>query len=164
MKLERPTQPTPKELTDSLLDFLRRKFYDGNPKRFFQDRRRLLAWVVLWPAGWLKGKGVTVTTERYREIFCSVFLESLTFRSEKITYLPAWLRMVIQSHFRCHGDEIYEAAKSLRTLAENALLVAGRAVGERHSDPIDELSAALRIVSAKKRPSNPTRKDQLTLL
>src|ERR1017187_7470007 len=91
-------QPTPRELTDSLLDFLRRKFYEDNPKGFFQDRRRLLSWVVLWPAGWLKGKGVTVTTDRYHEIFCSVFLESLTFRSEKITYLPAWLSMVIQSH------------------------------------------------------------------
>jgi len=54
---QRPKQPIPKELTDSLLDFLRRKFYSGNAKAFFQQRSKLLAWVVLWPASWLTSRG-----------------------------------------------------------------------------------------------------------
>ena len=53
-------QPTPSEMTGSLLEFLRVKFYNqpGDEKRFAQDRSRLLKWVVLWPASWLNARGV----------------------------------------------------------------------------------------------------------
>jgi hypothetical protein len=163
MTSHRPIQPTPKELTDSLLDFLWRKFYEGEPKAFAQDRSRLLRWVVLWPSGWLKKRGVSLPTDRYYAMVTGVFLDSLSFRSDRITYLPAWLGHVLQQHFAHHEEAIYDEAKSIRTLADQALLVAGRAVG-RQSDPIDELAAALRLVSAKKRVIKPSSKGQLTLL
>jgi len=67
----RVKQPTPTELTDSCLQILRSRFYNqpGDDKCFAQDRSRLLAWVVLWPATWLNKKGVTLHGDQYRQIF-----------------------------------------------------------------------------------------------
>ena len=131
--------------------------------KFAQDRSRLLAWVVLWPAAWLNGKGVSITTGRYREIFMAVMLEAVVHGTEKVKYRPAWLRQVIQSHFRIHGDEIYEAAKAVRSLVENALMIAGRPA-QAAPDPIRELAAARSILVASKRGPKRAAKEQLTLL
>lgn len=93
-------QPTPQELRDELLGFLQRKFYPGQPVAFAKDRRRLLDWVILWPAKWLDDRGVTIPADRYRAIFMSVFMDGLRFGdTANITYLPAWLAKCIQSHF-----------------------------------------------------------------
>ena len=68
-KFKHLKHPTPKELTDTCLDFLRRKFYQqpGDEKGFAQDRSRLLSWVVLWLAGWLNSRGVTIHGDAYRD-------------------------------------------------------------------------------------------------
>jgi hypothetical protein len=168
MKPRRPNfqrkQQTSQELRDSLMDFLQRKFYAGQPVEFRKDYRRLLDWVVLWPAAWLIEKGVSIPDDRYREIFMSVFMDALRFGdTANIKYLPAWLGSVIQKHFAGHGDEIYESAKSIRTLAEHALLSAGKAaVGS--PDPVRELAALARLVKAPKAVKRPSQKEQLTLL
>jgi hypothetical protein len=161
---QRAKQPTPKELTDDLLGFLQRKFYDGDPKCFAQDRSLLLAWAVLWPASWLNGKGVSLPTERYRQIFMAVFMDSIVHGTSKIKYRPAWLKQVIQSHFRIHGDEIYAEAKSARTLVENALALGCNAPVAARPDPIRELALAHALVLPSKRVKKPTAKEQLSLL
>lgn len=163
-KEQRPKQPTPKELTDDLLGFLQRKFYEGDPKCFAQDRSRLLAWAVLWPAAWLNGKGVSIPTDRYRQIFMSVFMDSIVHGTSKIHYRPAWLRQVIQSHFRIHGDELYAEAKSARTLVENALALGCKAAVAARPDPIRELALAHSLVVPSKRVKKPSPNDQLSLL
>lgn len=167
MRQKRPflPQPTPKELTDSLLDFLRHKFYQGpdDAKCFAQDRSRLLAWVVLWPASWLNSRGVTIAGDSYREIFFKTFLDADAHRSDKIKYRPAWLRMVIQSHWKVHGEEYYEQAKSVRTLAERALLVIG-SPAVASPDPVRELAAARSILVAQKPRPKKAAKSQLNLL
>src|ERR1035437_2218454 len=116
MRPKRPTfqrkQQTSQELLDDLLGFLERKYYEGHRIEYLKDRRRLLAWVVLWPATWLHERGVTLPDERYRQIFMGVFMDALRLGDTgNIKYLPAWLAKVIQSHFAVHGDEIYEQAK-----------------------------------------------------
>jgi hypothetical protein len=167
-KFQRLKQPAPQELTDALLDFLRRKFYTGaaDAKCFAQDRSRLLAWVVLWPAAWLNGRGVTIHGDAYREIFFKVFFNADAHRSERIKYRPAWLRMVIQSHFKIHGEEYYEAAKSVRNLADHALLIAGQ-FKPAMADPVRDLANARRILT-RRSPKNGARqmpvKEQLKLL
>ena len=105
-------QSTPQELRDDLLAFLERKFYPTHHIAFLKDRTRLLDWVVLWPAKWFDDRGVTVPADRYKAIFMGVFLDGLRFgNTGNITYLPAWLAKVIQSHFAMHGEEYYEQAK-----------------------------------------------------
>lgn len=163
MKSNRPKQPTSQELLDSILDFLQRKFYEGDPISFRKDRSRLLAWVALWPASWLNKKGVSLPADRYREIFFQVFLEAKANGTEKITYRPAWLRHVIQTHFAHHGDEIYEQAKSVRNLVEHAVLIAGKAAPSA-PDPVRELAQASTLLKARKPAPKRAVKDQLTLL
>lgn len=160
---DRPKQPTPKELTNDLLGFLERKFYAGDRVSFAKDRSRLLAWVVLWPAAWLTGRGVSVPADRYRQIFLSVMMAAVVHGSEKVKYRPAWLRTVIQSHFRLHGDEYYAEAKSARSLVENAMVLVSRPL-RAQSSPIRELAAARAILVANKTPKQSTAKEQLSLL
>ena len=159
----RPKQPTPKELTDDLLGFVQRKFYAGEGVAFAKDRSRLLSWVILWPASWLNGKGVSITTESYRKIVMDVLMEAVVHGTEKVRYRPAWLKQVVQSYFRIHGEEIYEAAKAIRGLVENALVLAGKP-GTARPDPIRELVAARALLTAPKAARKTSVKDQLTLL
>lgn len=155
-KIQRLRQPVPEELRDSILSLLRSKFYrleDGtiDAKKFAQDRRLLLAWVVLWPASWLWKRGVTIHGEAYRQIFTRVFIQAAAHATSKVKYRPAYLRHVIQTHFRLHGEEIYEQAKSIRSEVDHALLIAGQA-RQPAPDPVAALAAAQRLVAAPKRP------------
>jgi hypothetical protein len=162
-KFERKQQ-TSAELLGSCIAFLQRKFYQDHDHAFSKDRQRLLEWVVLWPAKWLDRRGVTISDDQYRALFESVFMDSLRFGdTENITYLPAWLAKVIQSHFAHHGDEIYQAAKNVRTLTEHALLMAGKLV-QKQPDPVRELAQAARLIRPKKSTSKVSKKEQLTLL
>ena len=148
----RPRQPTPKELTDDLLGFIQRKFYPGEAVQFAKDRSRLLAWAVLWPAAWLNGKAVSISTERYREVCTKILMEARIHGTEKVRYRPAWLRQVMQSHFRIHGEELYNEAKALRALVENALLLTSRTPTQAQPDPIRELARAQALVAIASRP------------
>jgi hypothetical protein len=165
VKDKRQFQPTPKELLDELLDFIQRKFYQGRTVAFAKDRPRLLKWVVLWPATWLNKRGVTLPPARYREIFMAVFLDGIRFgTADQITYFPAYLAKIIQSHFQHHEDEIYAEAKSMRNLVENAIVIAGKSA-QSAPDPVRELATASRLISVRKKPApKPPVKAQLPLL
>jgi hypothetical protein len=168
MRPPRPTfqrkQQTSQDLRDDLMQFIQRKFYEGHAVQFQKDYRNLLDWVVLWPAKWLIEKGVSLPDDRYRATLMSILMDALRFgNTEVIRYLPAWLGQVIQKHFAIHGDEIYESAKSIRTLAEHALLSAGKAAVAR-PDPVRELAAAARLVKPTKARSKTAVKEQLSLL
>ncbi|MDE2020942.1 MAG: hypothetical protein KGJ13_11450, partial [Patescibacteria group bacterium] len=103
-----------------LMDFVQTKFYEGDPAGFSKDRRRLLQWVILWPAEFLDEKGVTLPPDRLKQIFVDTILLALQQgNTGNIKYRPAWLGRVIQSHFKIHWDDIYQEAKSARLLAEH---------------------------------------------
>jgi len=147
-------QPTPKELTDACLEFLRRKFYQqpGDEKCFAQDRSRLLSWVVLWPAGWLNSRGVTIHGDDYREIFMKVFMQAAANMQSKVKYRPAYLRQVIQSHWRIHGEDYYEEAKSTRNQVDHLLMMAGQLAKQAApaADPVREMASARQILTSLK--------------
>ena len=164
---QRLKQPTPKELTDSCLDFLRRKFYNqpGDDRCFAQDRSRLLSWVVLWPASWLNSRAVTIHGDAYREIFHKVFFQADAHRSDKIKYRPAWMKMVIQSHFKIHGEEYYNQAKAVRNLVDHTMLIVGH-IKTPAADPVREMANARQILTSgkpKKSAAQPPVKSQLKL-
>jgi hypothetical protein len=150
----KPRQSTSAALTDDLLAFLQRKFYQGENDgiHFTKDKRRLLKWVILWPATWLHERGVSVPEEKYREIFMAVMMLALQQgNTGQIKYRPAWLAKVIQSHFDIHGDEIYAAAKSMRSLASTALLAAGKLPVAGQPDITRDLALAAQLISGTKR-------------
>lgn len=161
----RQSQPTSKELTDSCLSLIRTKFYQGDDRSFAKDRQRLLAWVVLFPASRLNKMGVTLHGDQYREIFVKVFIQAAAHVTSKVKYRPAYLRQVIQSHFDIHGEEYYEAAKSVRNLVEQTVLLA-RQSQPAALDPVKELANARSILYAgqvKKTAIKAVVKEQLSL-
>lgn len=173
--IDRPKQSVALELRDDLLRFIWQKFYAADPggdsvaaRSFAQDRERLLAWVILWPAGWFIRRGVTVPGERYKQIFTSILLEAVRHgNTSKVKYRPAWLRYVIQSHFRIHGEDYYNEAKSARAQAEHALHVLGQIKTVPTPDPIRDLAAANILLAHSKRSKNQPNKqagDQLSLI
>jgi len=167
-KFQRLAQPTPKELTDSCLNLLRTKFYAGDDKSFYQDRRLLLKWVVLFPAGWLTSKGVTIHGDAYREIFVKVFLQAAAHVTSKVKFRPAYLRQVIQSHFKIHGEDYYDAAKAVRNQVDHVLMMAGQLAKQAApaADPVREIASARQILASgtpKKAAGKPPVKSQLTL-
>lgn len=153
---QRLKQPTPVELRDACLDFLRRKFYSfpGSEKAFFQQRNDLLRRVVLYPATWLNKRGVTIHGDAYRELFMKVFMQAAAHGVDKVKYPPAYLAAVIQNHLRHHGEEYYEEAKSVRNLVENTMLLLGKAAPAA-PDPVRELAAARDILAASKTKRTP---------
>ena len=158
-------QQTSQELRDELLRFIQVHFYPSNPLQFAKDRPRLLEWVVLKVARWLDIRSVTVTPERYLEIVRDrILMPALQHGSTgQISYLPAWLGKVVDSHMAVHGEDYYYAAKTARDATQGALAIARAGIGQ--SDPIRDLAAAARLLkTAPKRPSKPPIKAQLNLL
>ena len=164
----RVKQPTPTELTDSCLQILRSRFYNqpGDDKCFAQDRSRLLAWVVLWPATWLNKKGVTLHGDQYRKIFHNVLMQASEHVTSKVKYRPAYLRQVIQSHFAIHGEDYYDQAKAVRNIAEQAMVVLGSF--KPAPDPVKQMALAAQLLKGAGRPSKkvvkPALKEQPNLL
>jgi len=147
----RPRQQTSQELLDGLCQFVRQKFYPEHPVNFAKDRPRLLEWVILYPAAWLNRRGVTLPPERYHALLTGILLDTVRFgQPSKVTYLPAYLRQVLQSHFEHHGEAIYEEAKSLRTVLEHTLFSVGRSVAVAAPDPVRDLARAATLLRAKK--------------
>jgi hypothetical protein len=162
-----PVLTTAPELRDSLLDLIRAKFYQGHQVEFAKDRPRLISWVVLYPATWLHSRGVTLPPDRFRQILSAVLVEAASFcEPSKVTYLPAYLRQVIQSHFRIHGEDYYDEAKAIRNRVDRVLMVTGRAQVVQ-PDPVRGLAqaaAAVRLLKAQKRPVKAPLTRQLDLL
>ena len=165
--VQRIKQPTPEALTESCLQILRSKFYNGpdDDKCFYQDRQQLLKRVVLYPASLLNKQGVTIHGDAYRDIFNKVVIQAAAYVTSKVRYRPAYLAQVIQSHFAIHGEEYYEQAKAVRNLADQAMIVLGQ-LRPPTADPVKELAKAAGILAVgkpKKVPAKAPINDQLAL-
>lgn len=122
---------------------------------------------MLYPASWLNERAVTLPGDRYRAIMSGILIDAAAHLAQsKVTYLPAYLRQVVQSHWRIHGEAYYEEAKSMRNLVEHAVIIAGKN-RVAAPDPVRELAQAASLLRATKRPKTvlkPAPNDQLTLL
>lgn len=166
---KRPKQIVSDEVAELLLGLIRRKFYEGRAVDFAKDRRLLLRWVIFWPAvGFFNPKSVSLPNNRYHELLSGIIIEAAANQGGPIKYIPAWLGKTIQSHFAHHGDEIYEEAKSIRTLADHALQMLGKMPVKPQDDVVGRFVEADRLLAAtfkaaklvKKTPP----KEQLSLL
>jgi hypothetical protein len=149
-RVERIPQQTPQAVLDALAGLVRRKFYAGDDGRFFKDRWHLLQWALLWPARhFFTPKSVSLPPARYQEILTKIIMEAAMFQGDKIRYRPAWLQMVIQSHFAAHGEEYYEEAKAIRTTAENTLLALHQ-LPTREAELVQDFTVASKLLDAVK--------------
>lgn len=161
-------QPTPDDLRDTLLNFIRTHFYRGlEPLAFTKDRPRLLEWVILKLASYLDEKAVWISTGRYQDIMQALLLDALRFGDTgHITYLPGYLGRCVDSHLAVHGEKYYEEGKANRdnihTHLGGALKIAQ--AGMQGRDPIREMAHAARLLKAPKRVVKAPKKEQLDLL
>jgi hypothetical protein len=169
----RQVQKAPQEVRDAILGFIQGKLYSDSASdrlAFTKDTPRLLEWVVLWPATWLDERGVTLEADRYQEIILGAIMEAIRHGDTgRISYRPAWLGRVVQSHFAHREDQIYAEAKELRTALDSALRTLGSvAASSRSADPVRNLADAHQLLRTRKpRPeaaTKPTSNGQLTLL
>ncbi len=170
---QRTTQQVAADLRDTLLGYIRGHFYRDLPaERFFADRSLLLRFVVLWPARWLAERGVSLPSERYQSIMVGsgnprgILVDAATL-GEPPRNPVAYLGAVVQRHWKIHGDEYYEEAKSLRPRLEQ--LVAGLSKATVQPAPqrnaVELLSEAASIVTpARRRKSAAKPASQLDLL
>ena len=98
----------------------------------------------------------------------NVFMQAAAHVESKIKYPPAYLAQVIQSHFKIHGEDYYEAAKATRNQVDHVMMMAGQLA--KHSAPADdlvrEMANARQILNSgvrKKTVTQPPAKTQLNL-
>lgn len=148
-------QPRSDEVRDTILNFIRTHFYQGQYVNFVKHRRHLLQWVVFRLAVYLDSKSVTIPPQRYIEIMCvkpGILMEALRFgNTGNITYLPAWLGKCVQSHLAVHGENYYEEGKTLRNTLDATLKFAQKQVSTITPDATRELAAAARLLKGPKR-------------
>lgn len=138
------------EIVDTLLGFIRSHWYQGAaPEAFAKDRSRLLEWVVFEAAGRLDSACVTLPGEQYLKIHLKILQEALTFGG-RATYVPAYLRHVVQSHWRIHWETYYEAAKLVTPRVEEVLRDMAAGVGRR-PDPVRDLAKAQDLIRTTRR-------------
>jgi hypothetical protein len=143
MSEQRPRQTLAVEIRDDLLQVIRNQFYQDAPAGAFQkDRKFLLSRVVLWPAGYLDSRGVTLPPARYKAILLEVFNGIKQHgQTGAIKYWPGYLMHCVQTHFRIHGEEYYEEGKSLRLSLDKTLK---KAASIPTADPVRVMAEARR--------------------
>jgi hypothetical protein len=155
MKTLRPQvkQPRSDEVRDTILNFIRTKFYQGHYVEFAKQQRDLLRWVVFELAVYLDTRAVTIPATRYIEIMVGdkgILMEAIRFMvASKINYIPAYLRQCVQSHLSIHGEDYYNEGKSLRNALDAVLKIAQHSVAVE-ADPVRELAAAARLLKPRK--------------
>jgi hypothetical protein len=154
---ERPRQDVGRQIVDDLLGVIRGQFYP-DAKSFYQDRAFLQRNVVLWPAKWLDQRGVTLPPARYKEILLEVFTGIKQHgQTGAVRYWPGYLMKCVQDHFKHHGEDYYEEGKSVRNLAERAVMAAALAGKDRPvaDDSVRQLAKAQALVALPKRQPKP---------
>src|SRR6185503_11203997 len=159
--MERPRpSPLPAEIVNDLMAAAR-SFYSDFPERWFADQSFIRQRVVTWPAGWLRKRGVSLKPERYKEILLGLFLDiKRKGNTGAVKYWPGYLAHCVQEHFKHHGDEIYEEAKSFRVALENAL---GKAQTAPRPDPVAVIAQVHQALAKKLNRKHRRSEKQLSL-
>jgi len=95
-------------------------------------------------------RGVTLPSARYKEIVLGVLIGIKQHgATDVIKYWPGYLKHCLQTHFKVHGEEIYNEAKSVRNKVEHTLLACRKV--ERSVDPIAVIAEARKLNAKPKR-------------
>jgi hypothetical protein len=148
----RPKQELPADIMDDLLGAVHRQFCPDLQGKAWFTQVGFFRRVLTWPASWLDRRGVSLPPARYKEILLGVFNEIKGHGNTSVVKRwPGYLLRCLQSHFSHQGDRYYEEGKSIRALADRALLSYVKSPGAepQPEDPIRTLAAAHRLLSRK---------------
>lgn len=153
----RAAQQTPAQMVESMMLLIHGQFYgDANAHTWCRDRNYIKTEVVLWPATWLKKRGMTVPASTYERLLVEKINDvKRNCAQAEFTYFPAYLAKCIKDHFQFHADELNEQAKSVR--GPVAALLGGLKPG-RSPDLVDALVAARDVLVCRKRAKKPSPK------
>jgi hypothetical protein len=146
----------PDELTDRFLRSIRKQFYSGSEKLFFQEQRMLLQ-AITWPARWLDDRGVRLNSERYQAILTTIIRTINQCGKLAAVRSPGrYLLHAVQEHMGHHDDEYYAAAKATRNAIDDVMAgLKPRTRAIRSDDnTVPALAEVHRVLSAAK----PTRR------
>lgn len=164
---DRRAQETPGEMVETLLGMIRGQFYGDRPAgEWFRDQNFIKREVVLWPASWLKKRGMVMDPVRYKMLIVEKLQDvKRNCAQGQFQYFPAYLARCIKDHFQHHEDTIYEECKALR--GQLAAVVSKLRPTASGPDLVDSLCAARAVLKAgQKAKAKPVAKpaDQLSLL
>lgn len=151
---DRRKQPIPQDLIWDLIGVIRGQFCPDLTGMEFGQQKRFFVRVVTWPAAWLRKRDITLTPERYKEIFLEI-LDGVKVHGETqaVKFWPGYLLRVVQRHFSHHEDGIYAEGKSTQSAIDRVLKTAAAAAQNSgpKSDPIRTLAEAHKIVRPSRR-------------
>jgi hypothetical protein len=146
----RPSPEPPDVMVEELMQMIRGQFYgDAGARTWPRDQQVIRRDVVLWPAAWLKDKGLTMTPVRYRALLIEKLNDvKRNCAQASFKYLPAYLAKCVQDHFRFHEDEINAEAKAITGSVHSVLSKLKVAPA---ADPIWAMAGVHAILTARKR-------------
>lgn len=157
----RQEQETPAEMVDTLMAMVRGQFYgDSHPREWLRDQHFIKREIILWPAKWLKERGMVMDPVRYKGLIVEKLQDvKRNCAQAKFTYFPGYLARCIKDHFHHNEDSIYEDCKALRGQVSAVL---GKLRPNQGPDLVDTLVAARDVLLNRKRakgtlrPARPT--------
>jgi len=166
----RPVQSVAESIRDNVLRYIQVHFYSDFPAtRFYGDRKLLLRFVVLWPAIWLKERGITLPAERYESILVGgghpkgILVDAATLGQAPHNPVK-YLATVVQSHFSVHGETYYEEGKALRNKLDPLLAALSGRNQPQSADPIAPMATAASLLAPPKRRKSAPKPSQLEFL
>jgi hypothetical protein len=142
---------TPEDLVALLLTTVRGQFCgDMTPGEWSMHSHFIRRNVILWPAGFMMGKGFTIPAARYEAIMRSIF-QTIIHHGDTgvVKFWPGYLMKCVQDHWRHHWEEYYTEAKAIRAQVTTSLLACKQV--EREDTTVETLAAAHRVLSTKQR-------------
>lgn len=143
----------PQEIVTRFLDSMRKQFFPGNEKLFYQEKS-LLMLAIAYPARWLDDRAVAINAKRYTELLTGIIRTINAHGDLKSVRSPGrYLLHAVQEHMKHHGEDYYEIGKATRNAVEDAL--AGIRTRAKNADravdsTVVTLAETHRVLSAAK--------------
>lgn len=152
----RPSQQTPAEMVQGLMATIRGQFFGSEPPAvWYRWEGYLKREVVLWPASWLRSRGMTMSPSAYEGMLLEKIQDvKRNAHQESFKCFPAYLAHCIKDHFRHNEERIYTECKAASAPLSAVL---GKLRPNQGPDLIDALVAARDVLVSRKKAKSTIR-------
>ncbi|HWL53764.1 MAG TPA: hypothetical protein VNQ90_15100 [Chthoniobacteraceae bacterium] len=116
-----PSIRLPEQITDRFLRSLRKQFYVGLDKAYYQQRRQLIL-AITFPAYWLDERAVRLPAHRYTGILTHI-IRTVVREGDlaNVHHFGFYFLKSVQNHMRHQGETYYDEGKVTRHLAADTM-------------------------------------------
>jgi hypothetical protein len=130
---------------------INKSYYSGARSPFWMRDQKAILMALLWPATWLRQRGIELPAQRYGAILVTIMeIIAQHGNTDAVRHFPAYLADCIRKHFIHHGEELYAERKAIRNVIELGMLE-GAPVKPRQADVVEPLAQAHRVLAIGKR-------------